>query len=178
MAPSSDSSTSKRSAGELRRRRWADARKKGRAVQAELSSLMSSPVMVDCIDCVRDDAARLQESIGQASCVWITGGNTFFLWHHMQRSGAAALIEQRVNDGGLFVGQSAGAIVAGESIATAYWKGWDDPQAAPEAVWNSESLGTTHNSHVSGASKSCAAANVQRKQTMGELLENASYLSM
>jgi len=29
----------------------------------------------------------------------------------------------------LYVGQSAGAIIAGSSIQTALWKGWDDPTA-------------------------------------------------
>ena len=32
--------------------------------------------------------------------------------------------------GGLYVGASAGAIVAGRSIRTAEWKGWDDPSIA------------------------------------------------
>ena len=41
-----------------------------------------------------------------------------------------------------FFNAQAGAIVAGESIETAYWKGWDDPGAAPEAEWTADTLGT------------------------------------
>jgi len=142
MAPSSDGSASKRSPGELRRRRWTDACKKGRLLEAALAVLLGSPVSVDCIDCAKDDAARLEESIRSASCVWVTGGNTFFLWHHMVQSGTAALIANRVADGCLYVGQSAGSIVAGESIETAYWKGWDDPAVVPGADWTAATLGT------------------------------------
>ena len=44
------------------------------------------------------------------------------------------LVRQRVGAGALYVGCSAGSIVAGESISTAFWKGWDDPAVAP-ADW-------------------------------------------
>jgi hypothetical protein len=32
----------------------------------------------------------------------------------------------------LYVGKSAGAIVTGQTIATALWKGWDDPSVVPD----------------------------------------------
>jgi peptidase E len=32
-----------------------------------------------------------------------------------------------MEQGILYVGKSAGAIVTGQTIATALWKGWDDP---------------------------------------------------
>ena len=44
----------------------------------------------------------------------------------------AADLEQ---PGALYVGQSAGSIVAGTSVSTAFWKGWDDPAAAPDTDW-------------------------------------------
>ena len=37
-----------------------------------------------------------------------------------------------VHEGAVYVGQSAGAVVAGATIRTAFWKGWDDPNAAPQ----------------------------------------------
>merc|ERR1719291_567719 len=127
LAPSSASSDSqsKRSPGELRRRRWADARKKGRELQAVLHAEIG-PTIVDCIDCAKDDEARLSEAVQKAQCVWVLGGNTFFLWHHMRRSGFDKLVKRRVEAGALYVGCSAGSIVAGQSISTAFWKGWDD----------------------------------------------------
>ncbi len=47
-------------------------------------------------------------------------------WAH---PGLDKLIRSRVAAGALYVGCSAGAIVAGRSAATALWKGWDDPRA-------------------------------------------------
>ncbi len=62
---------------------------------------------------------------------------TFYLWYHLRASGISELVRQRVlSDDALYVGQSAGSIVAGCSMSTAQWNGWDDPRAAPEADWN------------------------------------------
>lgn len=66
----------------------------------------------------------------------MTGGNTFFLLQHMRASGLDRLVRSRVDAGALYVGCSAGAIVAGRSVATATWKGWDDPTAAADTDWS------------------------------------------
>lgn len=125
MAPSGSSS---RSAGEARRRRWASARKGALELERQLG------VPVECICCATRPAEALR-SLEAAPCLWVPGGNTFFLWHHLRESGAAARIQQRVARGMLYVGASAGAICAGRSIATAKWKGMDDPAAAPGTDW-------------------------------------------
>lgn len=139
MCGSGEKSTStnpkRRSPGELRRRRWADARKKGKEIEQALG------IEVECIDCAREDqpAELYREPLSSAECIWVLGGNTFFLWHWMRRSGVDEIIKQRVlEDGVVYVGQSAGSIVAGSTIRTAYWKGWDDPSAAPDADWTDE----------------------------------------
>ena len=54
-------------------------------------------------------------------------------WAH---PGLDKLIRSRVAAGALYVGCSAGAIVAGRSAATALWKGWDNPAAASETDWS------------------------------------------
>jgi hypothetical protein len=98
-------------------------------------------VPVKCIDCAREQALNdARSALSQAGCIWVTGGNTFFLWHSMRASGLSELVRQRVNDeGALYVGASAGSIVAGRTIRTALWKGWDDPEAAgPEADWEAD----------------------------------------
>lgn len=125
MAPSGEPSA--RSAGDRRRRRWADAKKRGR----ELSAQLGMPV--DVVDCgTAEKAAEAERVLGAAetACVWVAGGNSFFLWHHMRASGVGELVRRRVvEDGLLYVGCSAGSIVAGQDVSTAYWKGWDDPRA-------------------------------------------------
>ncbi|KAG8463168.1 hypothetical protein KFE25_011165 [Diacronema lutheri] len=82
---------------------------------------------------VRDACfARLLETLGGADAIWVMGGNTFHLRHWMAQSGFDAVLLRLVGQRGVpYVGQSAGAIVAGVSAHTALWKGWDDPGAAP-----------------------------------------------
>ncbi len=131
MAPSGKPST--RSPGDLRRRRWADARKKGRELAAQIG------LPVECVDCNTQYPKGDLSLLETAPVIWVTGGNTFFLWQHMRESGVADLVRRRVGEGVLYVGCSAGAIVAGRSIRPAFWKGWDDPSAAAETDWSLES---------------------------------------
>ena len=86
--------------------------------------------------------AKLEAAVAACDCVWVTGGNTFYLWHHMRASGLDQMVKDRLTQPGAFYfGQSAGSIVAGRSVSTAFWKGWDDPSAAPETDWdNPENL--------------------------------------
>lgn len=82
---------------------------------------------------VRDACAlRLHAVLLGADAVWVLGGNTFYLRHWSAQAGLDAALLRAVGGAGLpYVGQSAGAIVAGISAHTALWKGWDDPAAAP-----------------------------------------------
>lgn len=121
MAPSG--TPSKRSPGELRRRRWQSAVRNARQIESALG------VEVECVDCARD-GEDVDTPLSTAECIWVTGGNTFFLHHHMRRRGVHELVRRRVLEAGcVYVGQSAGSIVAGATIRTAYWKGLDDPTA-------------------------------------------------
>lgn len=81
----------------------------------------------------------------QHVCVFMDGGNTFYLQKHLILSDFWVWLEaceQAVHNGNMtFIGSSAGSIAASSTISTAYWKGWDDPHAAgPEFSWNKESL--------------------------------------
>eukprot|EP00966_Prymnesium_polylepis_P087939 2034491-Prymnesium_polylepis.1 len=64
-----DAAASKRSPGELRRRRWADAKKKGRVLSEQLG------VPIECVDCLRSEGSQLRDALEGANCIWVTGGN-------------------------------------------------------------------------------------------------------
>lgn len=61
--------------------------------------------------------------------IYIEGGNTFWLQSCIEKGQYSSLIKNACigKNGSIFMGKSAGAIVAGSTIATATWKGWDDP---------------------------------------------------
>eukprot|EP00438_Fugacium_kawagutii_P024251 Skav223112 [mRNA] locus=scaffold419:758745:763469:+ [translate_table: standard] len=80
-------------------------------------------------------AAALKSALGTDGngLLFVDGGNTFWLWFHAKKAGlGAALREVRRATPFAYVGVSAGAILAGRTCDTAYWKGWDDPTVVPE----------------------------------------------
>lgn len=63
-------------------------------------------------------------------CIYIAGGNTFYLLQELRRTGADRLIVEAVENGKLYIGESAGAIVASPDIE--YSAAMDDRGKAPE----------------------------------------------
>lgn len=152
-------STSTRSLGQRRQRARASLKKNMQAVVASLSNRSSSAMTLEIEDSkapspspadnrgieaqwldVGDpvvNAASVKAAVAGADCVYVEGGNTFWLAHHMRRTGfrdalQAACSTNVLPDGRkgvfqgkdpLYIGISAGAIVAGKSIAPALWKG-------------------------------------------------------
>jgi dipeptidase E len=70
--------------------------------------------------------------------IYVTGGNTFYLLQELKRTGADKIICDEVNSGKLYIGESAGAMVA--SANTEYAKGMDNVKKAPD-LSNFEALG-------------------------------------
>lgn len=79
-------------------------------------------------------AKDAEQALTQADCIFVDGGNTFWLSQCLKPYRDLFLSSDAV-----YVGVSAGAIVAGKDVSTALWKGWDDPTVAPE--WSREGLG-------------------------------------
>ncbi|CAM9270341.1 unnamed protein product [Phaeothamnion confervicola] len=76
-----------------------------------------------------------------AHSIYVDGGNTFYLQHFIRRTGFAAAIDELVRRrGAVYIGVSAGAIVAGRSASTALWKGWDDPAVVDDDWTAAEAL--------------------------------------
>ena len=64
------------------------------------------------------------DELDQDDVVFVLGGNTFDLLHHVQQRGASDLAREHVRRGGIYYGGSAGAVLAGADIAVA---GFADP---------------------------------------------------
>ena len=78
------------------------------------------------------DADELRRQLSGHDLVWITGGNTFCLRYEMRRSGFDTIISELLETGTVFGGDSAGALVAGLSIAGI--ESADMPQFAEEVI--------------------------------------------
>lgn len=75
---------------------------------------------------VKGDALRQQVHNLKIDCIWAEMGNTYSLNWHLWNSGGAELIKELVDGGAVYVGSSAGSIMAGRTCQMAFWKNWDD----------------------------------------------------
>ncbi|HHF7032489.1 Type 1 glutamine amidotransferase-like domain-containing protein [Streptococcus mutans] len=76
---------------------------------------------------VREDVVR--EKISQTPCLYISGGNTFYLLQELKKKNLLPLIRERIHQGMVYLGESAGAIIASRDIF--YNHIMDDKNLAP-----------------------------------------------
>eukprot|EP00470_Lotharella_oceanica_P007698 CAMPEP_0170179208 /NCGR_PEP_ID=MMETSP0040_2-20121228/16750_1 /TAXON_ID=641309 /ORGANISM="Lotharella oceanica, Strain CCMP622" /LENGTH=354 /DNA_ID=CAMNT_0010423119 /DNA_START=8 /DNA_END=1072 /DNA_ORIENTATION=+ len=88
---------------------------------------------VEIVDLAEPDVDIAQRLDG-ADVIFVEGGNTYYLRHHMRKSGFDQIVKQKISEGVTYVGCSAGAIVTGQGIGPAIWKGNDSSSAVDEKV--------------------------------------------
>jgi dipeptidase E len=86
-----------------------------------------APYDVARVELWRDVTDHTVDELGPDDVVFVLGGNTFDLLHHLQSRGALDLAPEHVRRGGVYFGSSAGAVLAGADIAVA---GFADPNDA------------------------------------------------
>lgn len=77
--------------------------------------------------------SALQEKLHEFDLIWVNGGNTFCLRYAMRKSGFDQIIREVVDAGVVYGGESAGAIVAGNTIKGAELA--DEPTFAKEQIY-------------------------------------------
>lgn len=98
-------------------------------VNSGRKTLENMGLMVDELEISTASAEEITSKLKQNDYIYVTGGNTFFLLQEMKRTGTDQLIKEEVNSGKLYIGESAGAIVASADIE--YAKGMDSIDEAP-----------------------------------------------
>ena len=88
---------------------------------------------VEVVD-LRDysDADALKKKLTGHDLIWAMGGNTYMLRYEMRRSGFEKVIGELLDKGVVYGGDSAGALVAGASIAGV--ESADEPEFAEEVI--------------------------------------------
>lgn len=81
------------------------------------------------VDVSISEFSVVEREVKNSDCIFLAGGNTFFLLQELKRTGADKLLVEEINRGKLFIGESAGAIVAAPDIE--YSSYMDDMGAAP-----------------------------------------------
>lgn len=74
------------------------------------------------IDIEGKTQSQLGKILKDFDVVYVQGGNTFYLLNIVRKTGFAKAIKELIDRGVLYVGVSAGSIIAGPTIETAGWK--------------------------------------------------------
>ena len=85
-------------------------------VRKSLNELLSFGIDNDNITWFDPDDSSTYRDNTQVDCIYICGGNTFYLLYKLRESGYFAKIIEWVNDGLLYVGVSAGSVIAAPDI--------------------------------------------------------------
>lgn len=80
----------------------------------------------------------LKEKLKTYDLVWVNGGNTFMLRHQLRRSGFEKVIAELIESGVVYGGESAGALVAGNSLKGI--EDADEARFADELIWDGLAL--------------------------------------
>lgn len=85
-------------------------------VRKSLEELLSVGINSDNVKWFDPDDRSTYLDNTQMDCIYVCGGNTFYLLYRLKTSGYLARIRQWVNDGLLYVGASAGSVIATPDI--------------------------------------------------------------
>ena len=99
-------------------------------VEAAKKSFATLGMVIDELELSQATPTEIRQKLESNDVIYVTGGNTFFLLQELKKSGADILIQQQVAGGKIYIGESAGAVVASPNIE--YIKAMDDVKKAPE----------------------------------------------
>ena len=89
-------------------------------------------MIVEEVEITQFSNEEISSILHKCDYIYITGGNTFFLLQELKRKGVDKIISEQVKSGKLYIGESAGAIIA--SPDTEYMKNvnFDPIKKAPD----------------------------------------------
>ena len=99
-------------------------------VKSGKKALEKMGLVVDELEVSTAASEDIANKLARNDYIYITGGNTFFLLQELKRSGADKIIVEQVGAGKLYIGESAGAMIASPNIE--YASAMDNAKKAPD----------------------------------------------
>ena len=94
--------------------------------------------IVESLDVINETIEKIGESIAKADCIFVCGGDTFFLLQELKRKGVDKMIAQHIEQGKLYMGTSAGSAIVQKDIFVDHS---EDDSRAPELNGDFSALG-------------------------------------
>lgn len=85
---------------------------------------------LDILELTAVNESEAKEKISAADYLYVSGGNTFFLLQELKRKKLLSLIVEKVNNGMVYIGESAGTMIATADIE--YAEGMDNKDMAKD----------------------------------------------
>ncbi len=92
-------------------------------VNEDLQIMKEMGFNVEEIDIEGKNKSQLMKLFESKDIIFVEGGNTFYLLKAIRQSSFEIVIKKLLKRGKVYIGASAGSIVAGKTIETAGWKG-------------------------------------------------------
>lgn len=89
------------------------------------AALDSLGFVVKELEITQCDTKEIAQVLNDCEYIYMSGGNTFFLMQELRRTGTDKLIIEQIEKGKLYIGESAGAMIASPNIE--YAKKMDNP---------------------------------------------------
>lgn len=96
----------------------------------ETKMLESMGLKVDELEVSTAPYEKISDSLHKSDIIFVGGGNTFFLLQELKRTGADQILIREVENGKMYIGESAGAVAACPDIG--YCTEMDSPDKAPD----------------------------------------------
>ena len=97
------------------------------------AALMDAGFTTSILDLTTANKESVRSILKDKTLVWVMAGNTFYLNFYLHKSGFAEVIKELIDTGLVYGGESAGAVVAGNTLHGV--EKVDDPKEAPEIIW-------------------------------------------
>jgi dipeptidase E len=107
-------------------------------INALLAAFRSHDIKPTLIDLKQLTGDALRTALAKHALIWIMGGNTFLINELVHSSGLALFIKPLLEQGVVYGGESAGAVIAGTSLHGIELL--DNPSDASKTIWNGLNL--------------------------------------
>lgn len=85
-------------------------------VEEGREALVSLGLTIKELEITQCGQKEIETVLRNCDCIYVSGGNTFFLMQELRRTGTDRLIAEQVEKGKLYIGESAGAMVFAPNI--------------------------------------------------------------
>lgn len=99
-------------------------------IDEEKEALVELGYKIDELDVASVSQTVAASKLKVAKIIYVTGGNTFYLLQELKRKQLLSVINEKINAGTTYIGESAGSVIMAPNIE--YIKLMDDTSAAPD----------------------------------------------